>query len=111
MYNLFWEAGERVLEGLESCAADNRHGDQRTLLQPLSIPDFRRRVVEQLAADGHTDAAVPSDTWIKFQFQPRCPTSQFASHFTGRWDITRKVTHTLPHPLPRHPTPTPTPKN
>lgn len=93
-YNLFWEAGDRVIASLESCAADNRHGNARTLMQPLSIPDFRRRVVELLASEGHSDAAIPSDDWIGFQFQPRCPTRHLATRYTGRWEITLKVLST-----------------
>ena len=90
-FNLFWEAAERVLAALESCAADNRHGNERTLMQPISVPDFRWRVVEQLQDDGHADAEIPSDDWIGFQFQPRCPTRDLAARYTGRWDITLKV--------------------
>ena len=93
-YNLFWEAGDKVCAALVTCAAENRHGNERTLEQPLSVPDFRRRVEEQLAQDGHTNAAIPSDDWIAYQFQPRCPTRQLAARYTGWWDITPKVLST-----------------
>jgi hypothetical protein len=93
-FNVFWAAAERVLAALESCAADDRHGNERTLMQPLSVPDFRQRVVEQLKSEGHADAAVPSDKWIGFQFQPRCPTRELATRYTGRWEITLKVLST-----------------
>lgn len=90
-YDHFWEAGEKVMAALVTCAAENRHGNERTLMQSLSVPDFRRRVVEQLEHDGHAGAAVPSDDWIGFQFQPRHPTREIATRYTGRWEITRKV--------------------
>ena len=70
MYDHFWEAGEKVMATLITCAAENRHGNERTFMQPLSVPEFRRRVVEQLEHDGHAGAAVPSDVRIGFQFQP-----------------------------------------
>lgn len=96
-YNLFWAAGDRVLASLEACAADDRHGENRTLLQPLSVPDLRRRIVEQLVSEGHPEPTAPCDEWISFQFAPRCPSRTIATRHTGRWDITLKVrvTHLL----------------
>mmetsp|Transcript_37677 Transcript_37677/g.112456 ORF Transcript_37677/g.112456 Transcript_37677/m.112456 type:complete len:1111 (-) Transcript_37677:584-3916(-) len=93
-YDLFWAAGDKVCASLVSCASDNRHGQERTLQQPISVPDFRRRVVEQLVADGHPDAAVPTDQWIAFQFMPRHPTRELATRHTGRWEISLKVLST-----------------
>jgi len=93
-YDLFWAAGARVLASLEACAADDRHGENRTLLQPLSVPDLRRRIVEQLVSEGHPEPTAPCDEWISFQFAPRCPSRTIATRHTGRWDITLKVIST-----------------
>jgi hypothetical protein len=90
-YDPFWEAGDRVLTSLETCAADDRHGENRTLLQPLSVPDLRRRIIELLASEGHHEPAVPDDDWIGFQFAPQHPSREIATRHTGRWAITLGV--------------------
>ena len=83
-YDLFWEEGDKYLAELETLASANRHGQERSLLQPLSVPDFTREVERRLRAAGHQEAPVPSSDWVAFQFHPRRPTSNIASRYTGR---------------------------
>ena len=90
-YDLFWAAGDKYLTELETTANANRHGQERALWQPLSVPDFTRQVELRLRSAGHTDAPIPSPDWVAFQFHPRRPTAGVAQRFTGRWDIKLKV--------------------
>jgi hypothetical protein len=93
-YDLFWEAGDKLLEELESQASANRHGQERTLAQPVSVPDFTRQVEQRLRDAGHTDAPIPDPHWVAFQFHPRRPTDGVARRYTGRWAIKMQVLQT-----------------
>ena len=90
-YDLFWEEGDKYLAELETLASGNRHGQQRSLQQPLSVPDFTRQVEQRLREAGHADAAIPGHKWVGFQFHPRRPASGVAKRYTGRWEIKLKV--------------------
>eukprot|EP00966_Prymnesium_polylepis_P029930 695403-Prymnesium_polylepis.1 len=90
-YDLFWAEGDKYLEELETLASGNRHGMQRSLQQPISVPDFTRQVEQRLRDVGKTDAAIPSPAWVAFQFHPRRPTSGVAQRYTGRWAIKLQV--------------------
>ena len=90
-YDLFWEEGDRYLAELETLASANRHGQQRSLQQPLSVPDFTRQVERRLRDAGHAEAPIPCADWVAFQFHPRRPTSGVASRYTGRWAIKLQV--------------------
>lgn len=90
-YDLFWEAGDTYLAELETLASGNRHGQQRSLQQPLSVPDFTRQVAQRLREAGQDDAPIPSPDWVAFQFHPRRPTSGVAQRYTGRWAIKLQV--------------------
>lgn len=90
-YNLFWDEGDKYLAELETLASGNRHGQQRSLQQPLSVPDFIRQVERRLCDAGHHEAPIPSVKWVAFQFHPRRPTSGVATRYTGRWAIKLQV--------------------
>ena len=90
-FDLFWEEGDKYISELETLASANRHGQQRSLLQPLSVPDFTRQVERRLRDAGHTEAPIPSLEWVAFQFHPRRPTSGIATLYTGRWAIKLQV--------------------
>eukprot|EP00966_Prymnesium_polylepis_P320357 7376731-Prymnesium_polylepis.1 len=90
-YDLFWDEGDRYLAELKTLASGNRHGQQRSLQQPLSVPDFTRQVEQRLCAAGQTDAPIPCADWVAFQFHPHRPTDDVASRFTGRWAIKLQV--------------------
>jgi hypothetical protein len=94
-YDLFWEAGEKYLVELETLASGNRHGRERSLQQPLSVPDFTRQVERRLCEAGKTDAPIPSPDWVAFQFHPRRATSGVARRYTGRWAIKMQVGPTV----------------
>ena len=90
-YDLFWAEGNKYLAELETLASGNRHGQQRSLQQPLSVPDFTRQVERRLREAGEADAPIPSPDWVAFQFHPRRPTSGVAQRYTGRWAIKLQV--------------------
>jgi hypothetical protein len=90
-YDLFWAEGDKYLAELETLASGNRHGQQRSLQQPLSVPDFTRQVERRLREAGEADAPIPSADWVAFQFHPRRPTSGVAQRYTGRWAIKLQV--------------------
>lgn len=113
-YDLFWAEVDKYLAELETLASANRHGQQRSLQQPLSVPDVTRQIEHRLREAGHAEAAIPSPQWVAFQFHPRRPTSGVARQYTGRWAIKLQVPHTstshlMPHashpraPLTYHP--------
>ena len=83
----------KYLAELETLASANRHGQQRSLQQPLSVPDFTRQVERRLRDAGHAEAPIPCADWVAFQFHPRRPTNGIASCYTGRWAIKLQVLH------------------
>jgi hypothetical protein len=90
-YELFWAEGDKYLAELETLASGNRHGQQRSLQQPLSVPDFTRQVARRLREAGKADVPIPDANWVGFQFHPRRPESDVARRYTGRWAIKLQV--------------------
>jgi hypothetical protein len=47
-------------------ASVNRHGQERTLAQPVSVPDFTRQVEKRLREAGKLDVPIPDPHWVAF---------------------------------------------
>ena len=67
----------KYLAELETLASANRHGQQRSLQQPLSVPDFTRQVERRLRDAGHAEAPIP---WCRLGRLPVPPASPDERH-------------------------------
>ena len=61
---------------------------ERSLNQPISLPDFVRGVADMMhAVEEYRNEPVPSEKWVGFQFAPQHPTRLGATRFTGRFEM------------------------
>lgn len=63
----------------------------------ISVPDLMKQVREKL----HEEAPIPSETWVRYQFWPKDPSSRSATQYTGRFNVrfhvqTRQIRHIHP---------------
>jgi len=97
-FDVFWDEAALYSESI-SGATSTRKGTDLFAAQPVSVPDFVRQVVKRLQAkvDDDEDESlkemppIPTEKWVAFQFQPRHPSSHFATRHTGRLPMRRVV--------------------
>ena len=64
-----------------------RHGLVCSMATAMSTPDFIRQVKEKMPPH----SAVPSTSWVAYQFWPKNPFEKAAMQYTGRLDIKHMV--------------------
>lgn len=95
-YNEFWSKLGNYLEE-HVAAQERRHGNIGYMPVACSVPDLIGEIKGRLP-DG---TPIPSETWVRYQFWPKDPSSKTATQYTGRFNVrfqvqTRQLRHDHP---------------
>ena len=87
-FDAFWSAASRYIEEESMKAVQSRrHGQVCYSTLAISARDFIDRVKEKLPED----AVIPSEDWVRFQFEPANPWSRSAERYSGRLAIKNMI--------------------
>ena len=84
----FWTELDKVLEEYGKAVDDRRHSpDVAHMPIAISVPDLIQQVSKRLPPG----TAIPSESWVRYQFWPRNRFSETAKKYTCRFDLTYKI--------------------
>ena len=89
-FTAFWDATHAYFNEKEKAVQERRHGDSLYLPHAISIRELRETVAQRLHVN-NPDALVPSESWIRLQFQPENPYANTAIRHTGQFDVKFQV--------------------
>ncbi|PKY60343.1 hypothetical protein RhiirA4_483933 [Rhizophagus irregularis] len=87
-FDTFWDKMGAYFNENSPAVNDRRHGNILYMPLAISIRDLREIIIKRLNEKLISETVlIPSEEWIRLQFQPTNPITESAKQYTGRFNI------------------------